>query len=145
MINEAVMQFAADLFTGTEFGPPGMPELDAPGFGDKRQAGYAALRNRAADAERFCAWRGLSGRRYVTSIYRFEDCPDYEHVVALAVRRDPDGRRAVIAGIDLGAFPIVALNGATMSAAREQGANEIHLHLLAETADARAAAIDDLA
>ena len=58
MINEAVMQFAADLFTGTEFGPPGMPELDAPGFGDKRQAGYAALRNRAADAERFYVTEG---------------------------------------------------------------------------------------
>lgn len=139
------MHFAADLFTGTKFAPPSALLDEAPrGFGDNRQAGYAALQARGDDGERFCAWRGLSGRRYVTSIYRFSDCPDYEHVVALAVRRDSDGRRTVLAGVDLGAFPIVALNGAAMAAAREQGANEVHLHLLADTADARSAAIEDL-
>lgn len=139
------MNVMADLFTGTEFAPPAALLADGPaGFSEETQAGYAALRAKIIDSERFCAWRGLSGRRYMASIYRFEDCPDYENVVALAVRRDPDGRRTALAGIDLGAFPIVALNGASMRAAREQGANEIHLHLLAETPEARAAAIEDL-
>lgn len=138
------MNALADLFTGTEFAPPAAL-LDGPaGFGGRGQAGYAALRARIADSGRFCAWRGLTGRRYMASIYGFDDCPDYENVVALAVRRNPDGRRAILAGVDLGAFPIIALNDAAMRAAREQGANEIHLHLLADTPEARAAAIEDL-
>ncbi len=137
----------ADLFEGTAFAPPGLParDIDAlAGFGEESQRGYQTLLARPADAERFCAWRGHSGRRYVTSIYGFGDCPDYEHVVALAVKRETDGTRSVVAGVDLGAFPIVALNGETMQTARAAGANEIHLHLLAETAVGRAAAIEDL-
>ncbi len=113
----------------------------ARGFADGAPAAYAA---RQPAIERFCAWRGRSGRRYVASIYGFDDCPDYEHVVALAVRRDADGRRAVLAAIDLGAFPIMAMGGEAMTAARAAGANEAHLHLLAETGAARAAAIADL-
>ncbi|MBN9061707.1 MAG: hypothetical protein BGP06_20850 [Rhizobiales bacterium 65-9] len=135
------MQVAADLFTEIHRAPRSLPQA---GFDEAGQAAYSSLQAKTLDSERFCAWRGLSGQRYVTSIYRFADCPDYENVVALAVRRDGDGRRTILAGLDLGAFPIVALNGETMRAAREQGANEIHLHLLADTPAARAAAIDDL-
>lgn len=135
------MQVAADLFTGVG---RTFAALRPEGFGSAGLAGGAAAQAKSLGSERFCAWRGLSGQRYVASIYRFDDCPDYENVVALAVRRDPDGRRTVLAALDLGAFPIMALNGEAMRAAREQGANEVHLHLLAETAGARAAAIDDL-
>jgi hypothetical protein len=129
---EGAMQGFADLFTA----PPPAPSTAPP----------SPLRGPAVlDNERFCAWRGRSGRRYVTSIYGFDACPDYEHVVALAVRRAPDGSRTALCGVDLGAFPLVALHGEAMKAAREQGANEVHLHLLAETSAGRAAAIEDLA
>lgn len=112
------------------------------GLNDNPQGMYSALRV-IAD-ERFCAWKGESGRRYVTSIYGFEDCPDYENVVALAVRRDWDGTRTIIDGLDLGAFPLAALGGDVMDQARLRGATEIHLHLLAETPADRQAALDDL-
>jgi hypothetical protein len=142
MMMEADMQdLAADLFAAP-LAPA--PARQTHGFAEERRAGYAALLDREPEIERFCAWRGRSGRRYVTSIYSFDACPDYEHVVALAVRRGPDGTRTALAGIDLGVFPMVALDSAAMRAAREQGANEVHLHLLAETAAGRAAAIEDL-
>ncbi len=134
-----MQDLAADHFSA-----PLAPAHAALGFAGEPRPGYAALLDREPAIERFCAWRGRSGRRYVTSIYGFDACPDYEHVVALAVRRAPDGSRTALAGIDLGAFPMVALDNAAMRAAREQGANEVHLHLLAETAAGRAAAIEDL-
>lgn len=112
------------------------------GLNDNPQGMYTALRV-IAD-ERFCAWKGDSGRRYVTSIYSFDDCPDYEHVVALAVRREWDGTRTIIDGLDLGTFPVVALGSDLMAQARLRGATEIHLHLLAETAADRQAVLDDL-
>ncbi|MET0605534.1 MAG: hypothetical protein ABWZ80_03700 [Beijerinckiaceae bacterium] len=128
------MQGMTDLFSRFEISPPPLKVADA----SPRRAPSTL------DNERFCAWRGRSGRRYVTSIYSFDKCPDYEHVVALAVRREMDGSRTALCGIDLGAFPFVALNGEAMKRARTQGANEVHLHLLAETQAARAAAIEDL-
>lgn len=112
------------------------------GLNDNPQTGYSPLRV-IAD-ERFCAWKGASGRRYVASIYRFGDCPDYENVVALAVRHEADGTRMIIDGLDLGPFPLVALGGDIMQRAQAAGANEIHLHLLADTGTARQAALDDL-
>ncbi|MGL4811848.1 MAG: hypothetical protein ACRCXM_08725 [Beijerinckiaceae bacterium] len=130
--------FAADLFAAS-VGPH--PACGS-GFDERGQTGYAALKI-IAD-ERFCAWRGKSGKRYVTSIYSFADCPDYEHVVALAVRRDWDGARTVIDGLDLGPFPLVSLGGDILEQARVRGATEIHLHLLADTAEARQAVLDDL-
>lgn len=97
-----------------------------------------------AQTERFGVWSGRSGRRYTTSIYSLEDCPDYEHVVALAVIRAADGARHIIHAFDLGAFPLAALGGSGMAAARAAGASEIHLHLLAPDAEARKAVIADL-
>lgn len=130
-----------------------MPQLPLPlpmpaalpvplGLNDNPQAGYSALKV-IAD-ERFCAWKGKSGTRYVASIYGFDDCPDYENVVALAVRRAADGSRTIIDGLDLGPFPLFALDGDIINRARAAGANEIHLHLLAETAAERQAALYDL-
>lgn len=97
-----------------------------------------------ARTERFGVWRGRSGRRYTTSIYSIEDCPDYEHVVALAVIRSADGIRRIVHAFDFGAFPLAALGGSAMAAARAAGASEIHLHLLAPDAEARKAVIADL-
>ena len=123
--------------------PPAQLSFGYPeGLDEQPQGLYSALKV-IAD-ERFCAWKGVSGRRYVTSIYSFADCPDYENVVALAVRRDWDGTRTIVDAVDLGPFPLVALAGDGMQQARLMGANEVHLHLLADTANARQAVIADL-
>ncbi len=79
----------------------------------------------------FRAWRGRSGRRYVVSVYRPEAVPAHDGAVLIAVRRDAGGvRRIVGVGIE-GTVPACA-------------PDEIHVHLLAGTAIARAAVAADL-
>jgi hypothetical protein len=99
----------------------------------------------ATGFERFAAWRGKSGRRYVVSVYAIADCPDYEHAVALAIRREADGGRHIVAAFDLGAVPLAVLRGAAFAAARRAGASEVHLHLLAGSGRERLRVLDDLA
>ena len=93
---------------------------------------------------RFLAWHGRSGRRITVSVYHPDDCPDYEHVTAFAVRRAADGGRRILLAVDLGAFPSLVLGGPLVRGALDAGANEIHLHLLADTPAQRAAVIADL-
>lgn len=103
-----------------------------------------ACRAHAAGLRRFATWQGASGRRYMFTAYAFDECPDIERAVALAVRYGEDGCRQALACIDLGPFPSLALGGGAMAAARRSGATELHLHLLAETSEARHAIIADL-
>lgn len=94
--------------------------------------------------ERFFAWHGRSGRRITVSVYAPGDCPDYEHVAAFAVRREANGERRILLGVDLGAFPSLVLGGPLLRDAVEAGANEVHLHLLADTPSQRSGVIADL-
>jgi hypothetical protein len=82
-------------------------------------------------AERFHAWRGRSGRRYVVSVYPAGSAPDYPDAVVLHVVRR--GGRRQIASLGL------ASRGAV-----PPGVDEIHLHLLAQDDGARAGVIADL-
>jgi hypothetical protein len=96
-------------------------------------------------SSRFCSWIGLSGRRYVFSIYRASDCPAFRDAVLMAVVRDMTGQRRVILVRETGAFPepVVA------SVQRELRAFglglEFHVHLLATSPVERAATFADLA
>ena len=45
-------------------------------------------------AARFSSWIGLSGRRYVFSVYPASTCPAFCHAVLLAAARDGVGRTA---------------------------------------------------
>src|SRR5271157_2617576 len=56
-------------------------------------------------ASRFFSWAGLSGRRYVFSVYPASACPAYCDAVMLAAVRDGSGRRRVVSVRDTGAFP----------------------------------------
>ena len=94
--------------------------------------------------DRFFAWQGRSGRRITVSVYAPGDCPDYEHVAAFAVRRSADGSRRILVGVDLGTFPSLVLGGSLLGDAVDEGANEIHLHLLADTPGQRSSVIADL-
>lgn len=94
-------------------------------------------------ARRFCAWRGVSGRRYVASVFSLGPegpDPDLGACVLIAVRNDALGRRVVdVTAIERtrDALP-AALRG------RAAGANEWHVHMLGETRSARALIVDDL-
>jgi hypothetical protein len=95
-------------------------------------------------SSRFCSWLGVSGRRYVFSVYPAGKCPALRDAVLLAVVRDMTGQRRVISVRETGsaAEPVVA------QAQREHEAFgtglEFHLYLLGATAADRAAAAADL-
>jgi hypothetical protein len=73
---------------------------------------------------RFWYWHGASGRKYIHSVYRPDACPPLPGAVYVAVK--------VIAGmrvvLSIGRFPPVLEGGAR---SRFDGANEVHVHLLA--------------
>lgn len=83
--------------------------------------------------QRFQFWTGASGRRYVHTIYTLLDCPALSAANYILVRRDDEGQRAIVEiGYLKANAPSLNLadirqRGATM------GANEVHVHLLAES------------
>ncbi|MCW2285155.1 hypothetical protein M2323_003051 [Rhodoblastus acidophilus] len=91
----------------------------------------------------FCSWHGRSGRRYICSIHPITDEPafDCRRAVVAAVRPSLSGPAIAFvfqpdaSGDD---FALWARR------ARRCGATAFHVHLLAETQDARDAAAADL-
>jgi hypothetical protein len=91
------------------------------------------------------AWRGRSGRRYVVSVYPLDEADDgYAGALLLAVARDADGRRHLLAARESGSTAVNGYNGQWLTAAREHGANELHVHLLAASRAARRDTLADL-
>jgi hypothetical protein len=90
----------------------------------------------------FHSWIGASGRRYVCSVYSINEPPafDYRRAIVAAVRRTQPG--ATIAFIfeprDLDDFEL------STRRARAAGAEQWHVHLLADTPEARAFVVRDL-
>jgi hypothetical protein len=96
------------------------------------------------DAARCQFWRGASGRRYVHTVYSLLECPPVPKASYLLARRNEDGSRQVlhIASGESGAPTLnlaeIRRMGATL------GANEVHLHFLAETEEQRQLVTFDL-
>lgn len=88
----------------------------------------------ALDAHhRFQFWTGASGKRYVHTVYNLIECPALPAANVALVRRDAKGRRTVLA-ITHVANDAPSLNLAEIRRrGAELGANEVHVHLLAET------------
>jgi hypothetical protein len=89
-------------------------------------------------------WRGASGRRYVHTVYGLIECPPVPQATYLLVRREADGSCRVL-HIASGESSAPTLNlarirqrGATL------GANEVHVHPLAQTEGQRRLVICDL-
>jgi hypothetical protein len=87
--------------------------------------------------DRFHFWSGASGRRYVHSVYDLVDCPEVPAANFLLVHRDGAGRRSVLAighlTNEVGSLNLAEIRhrGARL------GANEVHVHLLAPSAQQR--------
>lgn len=100
----------------------------------------------SAVADRFCFWRGRSGRRYVFSVYRtaspaeIADAPRYADAVVIAAERAGSTRRALRI-CDTGALPELLIDGPEGTAL---GADELHFHLLAGSRAERRAVAEDL-
>jgi hypothetical protein len=104
----------------------------------------ALVCSEAAFAQAFHYWRGASGRRYLHSVYSLVGCPALPRANYILVRRFDDGTRAALA------FGQTKDDAVTLNLAHLRhegakcGANEVHIHLLAENGDARALVEADL-
>jgi hypothetical protein len=87
-------------------------------------------------ATRFLAWRGRSGRRYVVSAHGRRALPDFAEAVLLAVAVDPTG------GLRL--LGVRTSEEGLEGWAALADADEIHVHLLARSAETRAGVAEDL-
>jgi hypothetical protein len=96
-------------------------------------------------SSRFCSWVGLSGRRYVFSVYLALECPAFRDAVLLAVVRDMTGQRRVVSVRETGPFPEPVVEKAQRELRAFGPGLEFHLHLLATSPVGRAATVADLA
>ncbi len=87
----------------------------------------------------FRRWLGKSGRRYTVSTYPIADCPDYVDAVAIAV--EAASGLCVWIGETGDGGPHLRH---CLAAAAWAGADEVHVHLLADSPKARRAAVRDL-
>ncbi|MEM7191865.1 MAG: hypothetical protein AAF405_03180 [Pseudomonadota bacterium] len=99
----------------------------------------------AAFDQAFHYWRGASGRRYLHSVYSLLGCPALPQANFILVRRHDDGTREALV------FGNTKDDAASLNLAHLRhegakiGANEVHIHLLADTARARTFVEADLA
>ena len=92
----------------------------------------------------FRYWRGASGYRYLHMVYSLIGCPAPPKANYVLVRRQDDGRRVALA-FGQTKEDAVSLNLAHLRReGARRGANEVHIHLLADTPEARDAVEADL-
>ena len=101
-------------------------------------------------SERFRSWRGVSGRRYIFSVFNEAASPgsasdsSFTDAVVIAASRDRSGARRIVHIGATDGMPDLLFRGRALAQARENGATEIHVHLLAATRAERRAIIEDL-
>ena len=109
-------------------------------------ANEPALVCREGEVEQsFHYWRGQSGQRYLHTVFPLIECPLVAAVNYILVYRDPDGVcRPLDVGRTTGASE--SLNLARLRRrASLMGANEVHVHFMADTPGARARVEADVA
>ncbi len=111
---------------------------------DRRGSSLAALEGMPISS-RFCSWVGLSGQRYVFSVYPASECPAFRDAILLAAVRDMSGQRRVISVCETGSFPEPAVEKAQRELRAFGPGLEFHLHLLPAASAERAATVADLA
>jgi hypothetical protein len=92
----------------------------------------------SVDNERFWYWRGVSGKKYIHSIYAADACPPLPGAIYVAVRRIGHMRTAIAVG-RFSPFWDGAFTEFT-----GMDADEIHVHLLARDNAAANAVLKDL-
>ncbi len=101
-------------------------------------------------ARRFRHWRGGSGKRHLFSVFPIgtpcpgEDAPRFADAIVMAVGPDATGERRILAMDETGPLPDLFYDSDRFRAALAEGADEIHVHLLADSAGGRAAVLRDL-
>jgi hypothetical protein len=80
----------------------------------------------------FQFWSGASGKRYVHSVYALEDCPDLPASTYVLVHRNGDGRCSARSVGRLMTDNGMSNRAEILRRAGKVGANEVHVHLLAQ-------------
>jgi hypothetical protein len=95
----------------------------------------------------FRVWAGASGRRYICSVYPLGEPPAFDcgRAIVAAVRKSAAGGAAIVFVFQPGAADEADELRRWAQKARQRGANEWHVHLLAESPAARQFAARDLA
>ena len=104
-------------------------------------AGYPAAAIAPRLKSRFHFWAGRSSRRHVFTVYGPHEVPDFTHAVVLAVHRQGESRKILWSGISTGALGLCAMEG--LYEAIAVGADEIHVHLLPDEAEACTVVVRD--
>jgi len=98
----------------------------------------------AESPTRFHFWTGASGKRYVHTVYSLFDCPPVAIANYVLVKRSDGGQRAVLAIGHL-SNESASLNLAEIrQRGAALGADEVHVHLLATSAQESQAVEFDL-
>ena len=101
-------------------------------------------------AQKFQSWQGISTRRYICSVFSAGDAAamemvtSYSDAVVLAVRRDASGLNSLVAIGDTGSLPELFWHGSALANVLSDGVDEFHIHLMAETTQARRDLIEDV-
>ena len=101
-------------------------------------------------SRRFRHWKGVSGRRYLFSIFplpcpaSIDEAPRFHDAVVLGVVLDGAGDRRILVADETGALPDLFYGSSQFHDAVAAGANEVHVHLLTDDAGGRAALLRDL-
>lgn len=91
-------------------------------------------------SDRFWFWTGLSGKRYIHSVYHAKNCPPLPGAIYVVARRLDNDRRVPVR---MGRFS--PLWDFPLPLDAEDGGCEIHVHLLAGDEIQTARVFDDLA
>ena len=112
--------------------------------GNRSGSSLAALEGMPISS-RFCSWVGLSGQRYVFSVYPASECPAFRDAVLLAAIRDMTGQRRIVSVRETGSFPEPVVAEIQRELRAFGPGLEFHLHLRASSPTERAAIVADLA
>jgi|GEM_PF-6715494 len=85
------------------------------------------------DTRRYQYWTGASDQRYICTVFKPDACPSVKTAVYIAVYRDPDGQATPLM-VDHFNSPFISGGKSShmFGEALNLGANEIHIHLLAD-------------
>lgn len=93
--------------------------------------------------DRFWYWSGASGRKYIHSVYRIDECPPLPGAIYVAVKRKGSLRIAVAVG-RFQPFWDHAVETREACRFASLGVNELHVHLLGKTPAQIEAVFSDL-
>ncbi len=96
-------------------------------------------------SRRFHYWTGASGARYLHSVFAIEETPVFDRAVFVIARRIDADRHDALAVGRFGEGAPAGYDAGLLARLAREGADEVHLHLLADSDWEAARIVADLA